>query len=121
MALQKEQIFKGVAANYWKIIICKYNAISKYTTVTLALYFSKETRDADVANRLEEKDFQFAGELTVEQAYGKITESVLGKREITPAVFELDENGVVKFPHIVVTPAVTEDYETNEFFNAPLV
>lgn len=118
MALQKDKDFKGVVANYWKIISCKYNAISKYTTVTMALYFSKETRDADVANRLPDadKDFQFVGELTVEQAYGKITESVLGKREITPAVYD----DTTPTPTLI-TPAVTEDYETNEFFNAPLV
>lgn len=121
MALQKDKNFKGIVANYWKIIYSKYNAISKMTTVTMALYFSKETRDADITNRLEEKEFQFAGELTVEQCYGKITESVLGKRVITPAVFERDESGAVKIPVVEITPAVTEDYETNEFFNAPLV
>ena len=118
MALFKEQNYKGIVANYWKIILCKYNAISKRTTVTVALYFSKETRDADVANRLEEKDFQFDGEITLENAYSKIKESVLGTRVVSPAVFKLGEDGVPVIPNVIITPEVTEQYETNEFVDA---
>lgn len=118
MALQLEKKYKGISANYWKIIISKYNAISKRTTATLALYFSKEARDADIANRLEEKEFQFDGELNIDQLYLKIKESVLGKRVVTPAVFELGEDGAPVFPNVIVTPEVTEDYETNDFVNS---
>ena len=118
MAIQKEQKFKGIIANYWKIILCKYNAISKRTTVTMALYFSKETRDEDVANRLEEKELQFDEEITLENAYSKIKESVLGTRVVSPAVFKLGEDGMPVIPNVIITPEVTEQYETNEFNSA---
>ena len=118
MALQLTKQFKGIEANYWKIILCKYNAISKRTTITMALYFSKETRDSDVANRLEEKDFQFDGEITLENAYSKIKESVLGTRVLIPAVFKLGEDGMPVIPNVIITPEVAEQYETNEFNSA---
>jgi hypothetical protein len=115
MALQLEQNYKGIQANYWKIIYLKYNAISGITTATLALFFSQETRQEDIANRLEEKEFQFKGNFNIEQSYLKIKESVKALREITPAV---TTGSVVTNDFVIVTPAVTEEYETNPFVNA---
>lgn len=76
MALQKETSWKGVTANYWKIISASSDFRTNKTTVLLGLYNSKTSRDADVNNFLERKVFEFSGvDLTREQEYVLIKES----------------------------------------------
>lgn len=109
MALQLSRASKGVQANYWKITHSSYSVFGNQTSLTLALYISKETRDAGLNNFLETETFQFDGFLTQAEMYAKIKESKIGKREITPAVYE---------ETTLITPAVTEEYETNVFVSA---
>ena len=52
MALQLETNFKGISANYWRIVRFDYSDIENKGLIRLGLYKDKATRDADVKNVL---------------------------------------------------------------------
>ena len=109
---------KGITAEYWNIMVYRYNKFGNTTQIEMALYANKEARNEGLGNFLESRAFSFEGMLTVPEMYAKICESKMGKKEIEPAVYEVDENGMVKMPVVIIKEAVTEDVETNEFIKA---
>lgn len=50
MAFVLAEEYKGAQASYWKIFDACCNYVTSRTVVTLALYFSGESRAADVTN-----------------------------------------------------------------------
>ena len=112
----------GIDAEYWKIIETNINYLTKNSHVTMAGYISEQTR-LDGKNPATSVAFDWAGdefpfgldvlseegENAVKVAYKKIKESKMEVKEITPE--STDEEGVV-------TPAVTEEVETNEWSEA---
>lgn len=78
MALKLEKTYKGVVADYWKIIEIKSIIRRDETEVTLALYKDKQTRDEDILNHLKVERILINGlDYTRETAYDKIVESKL--------------------------------------------
>lgn len=76
MAIQKSSNFKGVAADYWKIIVSNYDAINLKSYVVMGLYLSQATRESNVENYLTTVDFSFNGSaMTLAETYTKIKES----------------------------------------------
>ena len=70
MALKLLQVFKGVPANYWKIISISEDLIAHKTTVCLGLYTNDKSRKARVTNNLDNKIIQIQGvDLTRAQIY----------------------------------------------------
>ena len=113
MALQLTKKSKGIDANYWKIINSNFDAFGNQTRATMVLYLNKNTRNDDINDYLETKNFYFEGFLNQAEMYTEIKKSSLGKRVLTPAIVEGE------FPNtVVVAEAVMEDYETNEFNSA---
>jgi len=105
MALKKAKSVKGIQADYWKIYRNDQNMADNKTVVRLALYASKDARDADVMNFLELQAFTFDGvDLSRDSLYAKIKESKKETRVNTEATDE--------------APAVTEEVETNWFATA---
>jgi hypothetical protein len=117
MALKKAKTVKGIQAEYWKIFRNDQNMAENKTCVRLALYASKDARDAGVMNFLDLQAFLFDGvDFTREELYAKIKESKTETRVITEAVpAVLDEEGNVVTEAV---PAVTEEIELNWFNNA---
>jgi len=113
MALQLTKKTKGIDANYWKIVRSTYDAMGNQTRVTLALYYNKISREENINDFIEVKDFYLEGFLTQAEMYVKIKKSSTGERVVKSAITEGE------FPNVkVITPAVTEEYETNEFVDA---
>lgn len=61
MALELKEKYKGVEANYWKIIDYHQDALNNTTKVNLALYLDKATRDESKDNFLKIETFYFDG------------------------------------------------------------
>lgn len=114
-ALQLERECKGITANYWRIKTLHFDADTNTTSITLALYESKRARNLGTNNDLDKTTMQFEGFCNQAECYAKIKESKLATREITPAV---TTGSPMTGDYMVVTPAVTEQYEANEFATA---
>lgn len=72
MALKLSKQFKGITADYWKIMSTVYDAIPNQTRVILGLYISKEARELDANNFVERIVFAYTGELGRDELYSKI-------------------------------------------------
>lgn len=73
MALKLTQIFKGVPANYWKILSISEDLFSNKTTVRLGLYVNDKTRKSNVKNVIDYKIINISGvDLTRPQLYAAI-------------------------------------------------
>lgn len=73
MALKLLSVFKGVPANYWKILSISENILGKKTTVELGLYINHLARKASDSNILNRKIVQLDGvDLTRVQIYDAI-------------------------------------------------
>lgn len=110
-----------------------FDVLSNKTTVTLALFLSKEARLAGLNNELTSTTFTFEGFKTIAESYIAIKESKIGSREKIPAVYKTEtkiadgsdpmipegvEYEALVQPIEIITPAVMEDYETNMFANS---
>ena len=62
MALQKDYNYKGIIANYWKILDYKYESLSDETIVTIGVYLNKEARDANKLNFIDRIVLEVKGE-----------------------------------------------------------
>lgn len=109
MALKLLENYKGISAEYWKILDFSYNARNNTTSVNLALYFSEETRKEGKENFLKMEHFYFEGELKREDIYTKIKESKLEEIE-QPEVID-EETGEA-------LPIEKKYKETNKFLLA---
>jgi hypothetical protein len=111
MALIKNITKKGVTANYWIITDKNYVKETLKTSIRLRGYVSKEVRGEGFENYLDGFEYikEFDGDLTTEECYAKATESVKVVNITTPET--IAEDGTV-------TPAVTEEIETNELVDA---
>jgi len=70
MALTLQTIYKGLTAEYWKIISVSENMMANQTLVRLALYKDKATRDANIADFIDLRALTFDGlDLTREAIY----------------------------------------------------
>ena len=73
MALKLLKVFKGIPANYWKILSVSEDVLANKTTVGLGMYANDKTRKASVQNFLDHKTIQIAGvDLTRVQIYAAI-------------------------------------------------
>lgn len=73
MALQKDTNYKGITANYWKILSDRGDFLTGATSVTLGLYYDKAARDANPQNTLDQKFIGLtAMDLTRVQEYDMI-------------------------------------------------
>jgi len=73
MALKLLQVFKGIPANYWKIVNISENIILNKTTIDLGLYINNGARKASELNILEHKLVEIHGiDLTRAQIYKAI-------------------------------------------------
>jgi len=95
MALQLTENFKGIDANYFKIIETKEDVINNLTIVILGLYKDKDSRDLDIKNYLKKETINITGlDYIREMLYVKIKESrlqVINKFNGTEFVEELVE------------------------------
>lgn len=102
MALRKATVFKGIEADYWKIINLQSAIASDETYVTLGLYKDQAAREENIGNTLCERVFRFEGlDYTRETAYAKIKES------------KMSEAAGIEGEEGYIAPV-----ETNEFVNA---
>ena len=73
MALKLMKVFKGIPANYWRIISISEDIVAKKTSVELGLYCNDKTRKASEKNILDSKLVQISGvDLTRPQIYAAI-------------------------------------------------
>ena len=78
MALQLNENFKGIQANYWRIRKEVVDTITNKVTIRLSLYKDKSTRLMNVNNFLKEEVFEFDGsDNTREDIYELIKQPVL--------------------------------------------
>jgi len=76
MALKLQTTFKGLTAEYWKIIKTYHNFVNGKVVVRLALYKDSATRLANVNDFIDLKTFEFDdGDTTRENIYGLIKAS----------------------------------------------
>lgn len=61
MALQQNFDYKGITANYWKIIKTEEDIINSKTKVVLGVYVNKAARDTGIMNILTVKESIIAG------------------------------------------------------------
>ncbi len=61
MALLKTTTYKGIDAEYWKIIWSNEDYLRNLTMVKIALYLNKNTRDANTNNYLTTNIYSFEG------------------------------------------------------------
>jgi hypothetical protein len=130
MALQLQRRAKGVEANYWKITKVCYDALNGMTYVTMNLYLDKNVRLANANDWLESITYNLSGCYSISEAYTKIKESKIEEREVTPTIYKMEtkiadgsnplfpagtEYQTPVLPLEIITPAVMEDYETNQF------
>jgi len=70
MAFKLLKLFKGVPANYWRIISVSEDLNSKKTTVKVGLYLTSGTRKKNSKNALDCKVYSIMGiDLTRAQIY----------------------------------------------------
>jgi hypothetical protein len=74
MALLLEKNYKGITANYWKIIDVHFDCLSNLTNATMGLYKDQEAREADpINNILETTAVQYDGvDFTRADLYPKV-------------------------------------------------
>jgi len=53
MALQKSEDFKGIKANYWKVVNSEENYITNSTVVRVGLFVSDATREDNITSYLK--------------------------------------------------------------------
>jgi hypothetical protein len=76
MALKLQTNFKGLTAEYWKILRVDHDYKTNQVVVRLALYKDQATRETNIDNFLDMRAFIFDdGDLTREELYPKIKES----------------------------------------------
>lgn len=61
MALILSTKFKGVTAEYYKIVLLNQDITQQKAAVRVGLYLDKGSRDADISNALSYCDFQLDG------------------------------------------------------------
>jgi len=77
MALKLEEEYKGILANYWKIIKMEEDYTNSKTIVSLGLYKDATTRQQSVHNYLKTEKFEISQiELTREKAYIEIKKPI---------------------------------------------
>jgi len=78
MALKLQTNFKGITAEYWKILKADTGFIEGKTLVRLGLYKDKTAREANTANFIDVKAFIYdIVEATRAELYAKIKEPVI--------------------------------------------
>lgn len=88
MALQLTEEYKGIEANYWKIIRSDSDVTSDTTRIVLALYKDITARNESVLNYLKSNTFRFPGvDMTRTELYSAIKEPVMEKQ------IKVDEEG----------------------------
>jgi len=92
MALKLQTDFKGLTAEYWKILKADHDFASGKVVVRLALYKDKIARDADINNFIDIRAFVFNdGDTTREILYTKIKESkIIDGIETNPFASAID-------------------------------
>jgi len=88
MALKLTTEYKGLTAEYWKILKADHDFSSGKVVVRLALYKDQTTRNADINNFIDIKAFVFDnGDTIREDLYAKIKESkIVDEVETNPFV-----------------------------------
>jgi len=61
MALKKQIDFKGITADYWKILRTSEDSLTNKTEVLIGLYKDAEARDLNVNNILLREIFHISG------------------------------------------------------------
>jgi len=73
MALQLDVLYKGIIADYWKIVSMVPNYVHNYTQVQVNLYVNKDIRDDGDHNSLEQYNFSLEGvDLTRSDVYAAL-------------------------------------------------
>jgi hypothetical protein len=112
MALLKTKNVKGIEANYWTITTLTWSKESDKTYVALTLFYNEDARKQSLDNALDGVGFEFEGELSRDECYLKIKESMLVKR-ITKEKSESFQDG-----NIIIQEEEFEMVETNFFIDA---
>ena len=93
MALIKQKFIKGIPCDYWKLTSISADILHNMTTISLAIYFSRDARLQNCENVQDYVSILAEGvDYTVESAYRKVKESKIGHDSVGGAIVEVQKN-----------------------------